>query len=552
MSSIYGRADSLVGITLELRTMGPVAVTIGTNICGVVGESIKGPIGVAVGMTDASYAAELYGAGDLANGCYVAFGQGVPTVYAVRVGGSGATAATVVVNDGQTSPEKVGDLTAKSEGIWGNAILYTFEAGDLNATHVERFQGDGEDSYALDVAGIVEDAANSIKVGSTTKTIVYAPTTGGTGKVVVNKTAGTLTWYTGEEPTTTDLVVATVKYATIKLTLKDDNGRVEIYNNIRSLLDLQANLENSSLICTFTPVVNKTHLPTTKVETALTGGAAGSAITTTDWRSALDALGDEITPTTVAICSFEVAAGTYDLIPEFEAWLNTMAANFKPCLGFTPTKKLETKEKLENFTAGYNNRLLTIVGNSWDCSAVNYNLAVARAAREAAMPLGESCAAPENSIGGINGILKVFTDAEVDHLTRSGVDILIEKSAVGATRGVRPYIGISTSTVWQFMRCVDNRTINYIILAVKYITDQYYHRRRTRRVLGSLKASLVAVLEDQLELENIEGYTVTVTAPATNTHLVQIKIQLQNIGHIERFAVVMEVGIFNDYTGFTV
>jgi len=77
MSNLYGTPNSIVGITLQLEPMGPVQVIIGTNIVGIVGEALKGPIGVPVGMKDPAYARRLYGAGDLYEAAGVAFAQGV-------------------------------------------------------------------------------------------------------------------------------------------------------------------------------------------------------------------------------------------------------------------------------------------------------------------------------------------------------------------------------------------------------------------------------------------------------------------------------------------
>lgn len=552
MSNLYGTPNSIVGITLQIEPMGPVQVVIGTNILGLVGEALKGPVGEAIGISDPAYARRLYGAGELYEAAGVAFAQGAGTVYCVRVGPNDAVAASAELTDGATPGVKVADLIYRGEGIAGNATVYEVRDGTLNATDVERFAGDGTvGPYALNVWNIVEATSNSIKVGANSKTIVYSPGDLATGKVYVNKTDGEFTFFTGEAPTAADLLTVVLAYKTKRLILRDENGIREDFDNIRSLVDMQSQLDQS-LICELLPVTGQTHLPENCSPTALSGGSAGSAITTTHWLEALDALGEEITPTTVAICSYEVEAGTYDLIPVSEGWVQNMASQLKPCMVFVPTKMMETKENLENLAAGYNDRHLCIEGNSWDCSATPKNLAVARAAKEAALAMGESAAYAGNSMSGIDGLQKIFRDTEVDHLTRAGVDICIMKGAVGAPRGVRPYLGITTSTEWQFSRCVDNRTINYIILAVKYITDQYYHRRRSSRVLSSLKASIVGLLEEQKEMENIEGYAVEVIAPANDTGRVNIDLQLQCIGHIERFHVLMQVGIMSNYVGFTV
>lgn len=550
MSNLYGTPNSIVGITLQLEPMGPVQVVLGTNIVGIVGTALKGPVGLAVGMKDPAYARRLYGAGELYEAAGVAFAQGAGTVYCVRVGPADAVAASADLNDGQTPGVKVATLKFRGEGIAGNSTVYELRTGTNKATDVERFAGDGTvGPYKLDVWDIVEDTKNSIKVGSTTKTIVYAQGDLAAGKVFVDKTTGEITFYVGEAPTAADLIVCSLLYNTRRLILKDENGIQEDWDNIRSLVDMQSQLDQS-LICELVPEAGQTHLPKTYTPAALTDGSDGTAITTTDHLNALDALGEEITPTTVALCSYEVSAGTYDLHPVAEGWATNMAKQLKPCMVFVPTKAMEDKDVLENQAAGYNNRHFVICGNSWDCSATPKNLAVARAAKEAALARGESAAYAGNSMNGIDGLLKIFKDTEVDHLTRAGVDICIMKGAVGAPRGIRPYLGVTTSTEWQFARTVDNRTINYIILAVKYITDQYYHRRRSSRVLSSLKASIVGILEEEKEIGNIEGYAVEVKAPANDLARVDIDLQLQCIGHIERFHVLMQVGIMSNYVGF--
>ena len=101
------------------------------------------------------------------------------------------------------------------------------------------------------------------------------------------------------------------------------------------------------------------------------------------------------------------------------------------------------------------------------------------------------------------------------------------------------------------MRTVDNRTINWVILATKYITDQYYHERRTKTVLTALKGSLASVFEEQVELENIRTYSLSVSAHAIDTGRVDIDMKMENIGHIERFRVLMQVGVMPG-GGFTV
>jgi len=183
---LYGNPNSLVGITLELRPMGPVPVTIGTGIVGIVGTATYGPV-EAVGLTSSSLVKTLYESGPLKEAGELAFMQGAPNVYLVRVLGEGYATATSELKDSQTVPVKVGDLKAKSPGVRGNSLTYKIEDGDYLGTDVEIFSGDGTiGPYALARDDLVEDTSNFVKVDGVTKTIVYTgePTS---GQVLVDK-----------------------------------------------------------------------------------------------------------------------------------------------------------------------------------------------------------------------------------------------------------------------------------------------------------------------------------------------------------------------------
>jgi len=556
----YGNENALVGITLDLRPMGPVPVTIGTGICAIVGTSARGPV-EPTGFRSPTPIAPLYHAGDLKEAGELAFMQGVPTVYLVRVLGAGYAIAKATLQS--LSGDTVGDLKANSPGSWGNSLLYSIQNGNYNGTLTEIFVGDKSvGPYALQRDDIVEDASNYVKVNGVKRDIVYKLSDHGAGEVLVDKEKGTITFYQGEAPTAADQISVSLKFRTRKITLYDGDT-VYVANNIRSIPELISAIGNSQLAVFEEYDATVTKLPKTtvsgdKVQTvALTGGNDGATITVDDWEKALYRLSQTVTPTTVALCDWEVESGQYDLVGLLSGWLTWMAGQFRPCLGFVPmedTLGANEASKVLDLCAGYNNRLLTIVANAWDDQFPSKNIAVARAAKEAACALGESAARSYNSMDGLRNLLTVFDDETVDVLTRGGADVMIQKKGVypyQATRGIRPYLGISTATDWQFMRCVDNRTINWIIVAIKYITDQYYHERRTKNVLTSLKQSLCAVLDDQVELENIRTYKLSVSAHPVDTGRVDIDFQMENIGHIERFRVTMHVGVMSG-GGFTV
>jgi len=556
----YGNENALVGITLDLLPMGPVPVTIGTGICAIVGTSARGPV-EPTGFRSPTPIAQLYYAGDLKEAGELAFMQGCPTVYLVRVLGSGYTTASADLES--TSGDDVGTLKAISPGAWGNSLIYSIQNGNYNGTLTEIFNGDGTvGEYVLQRDDLVENATNYVKVNGVAKTVVYEKTYHGTGKVLVDKEKGTITFYTGEAPTAADQISVSMKFHTRKITIYDGDTTY-VANNIRSIPELISAVTNSRLATFEEYDATVTRLPAVTMDgdtvapRALSGGSDGSKITVGDWEAALYRLSQTVTPTTVALCDWEVESEQYDLVAVLSGWLTWMAGQFRPCLGFVPmedTLSALEGSKVLDLCAGYNNRLLTIVANAWDDQFPSKNIAVARAAKEAACALGESAARSYNSMDGLRNLLTIFDDETVDVLTRGGADVMIQKRGVypyEATRGIRPYLGISTATDWQFMRCVDNRTINWIIVAIKYITDQYYHERRTKNVLTSLKQSIAAVLDDQVEKENIRTYQLSVSAHPIDTGRVDIDLKMENIGHIERYRVVMHVGVMPG-GGFTV
>ncbi len=127
----------LPGTYIEVRAEGLIApgqVTVG-NV-GVVGTAARGPVGVPTLLSNFNDAVTLFGPYDsfrdpsdptklrsnsltLVRALELVFASGATTVYAVRVGGAGITAASA--NLVSASGACV-TLTAKSSGTWGNAI----------------------------------------------------------------------------------------------------------------------------------------------------------------------------------------------------------------------------------------------------------------------------------------------------------------------------------------------------------------------------------------------------------------------------------------------
>ncbi|HOL44066.1 MAG TPA: hypothetical protein PK659_07445 [Methanothrix sp.] len=536
---LYGNPSAWVGLTVELRAIGPVPVIVGTGILLLVGRSTRGPSTDVVIMNNRNDAYTYFHSGDLKEAIELAFGNGCPVVFAIRVLGQGATKASATLEDGYGNDCL--ELTASSEGSWGNSVTVKISDGDYNGNEFNpNLPGDGGrlPYYTLN-CNLVQSSTNWVKVNGVARTIVYAAADLAEGKVYVDVDKGSLTFYEDEWPSSTDIISYRLKYHTKRVTVTD-NERTVTFNNVPSLVHLIADLGTTGLVVAKT-IAGETHLPENGIY-QLSGGSNGEEIAVDDWETALAIGGERAAglvggPTCVAITDYEVEPGTYDLVPVLDAFLTDMANDFHPCLGFVTMAPNATIAEALELASGYNNRLLSIVVNGWDNSTVPKNIAIARAAKEAACALGESAAMAINAMNGLNGILNSFNQSETDVLTTGGLDVIIKK------RGILPYIGISTATDWQFMRCVDNRTINFIIIAIEYICRQYYHRKRTRNVLSSIKQSIVQVLEDLKAAENIRCYEVHVSAHPTDTGRVNIDLTVENIGHIERFRTIMNVGI---------
>jgi hypothetical protein len=413
--------------------------------------------------------------------------------------------------------------------------------------------GDGTvGPYFMTNADIIVSASNQVTVSGVNHPIVYAPTPCVTGGCEIDKVNGTITFYAGEAPTTSQVIAYNLKYATRNVEITDGVDTITM-NNISSLVRMVAKLESTGWVVG-TIGSGETHLPelgaarVPKV-TMLTGGLDGIAVTVADWEEAAYNGFEGCTqligaPETVAFTTGTCTVA-HDLIPVMDATLTEWASTFHPAQGFVPADPNMSVAQLLDLASGYSNRLMTIVGNAWDLSetpSTGKCIAVARAAKEAACALGESAALPRNAMNGLYGLLNTFNQAEADTLTMSSdsrVDVIIK------TRGIRPYVGITTDQTWQFLRTVDNRTINAVIIAANQIAGQFFHEKRTPEIMAALEASIESYMENLKKSQCLRAYTCNVWPNATDTGRVDIELNMENIGHIERIDLKLSVGIIS-------
>ncbi len=530
-----------VGLVIQLGVVGPVPTRVGQNILSLIGTATHGPAMTPLALTNSQQCAQYFKGGDLYYQGTFAFGQGVTTIYFVRILGANYAAATVNAVDGAGTV--CGAFNATSDGITGNSLSVEVTNGLFDTYDAESFAGDGTvGPYALIKDDLVQDTThNWVKVDNVAKTIVYtAPAD--PGEVYVNTSTGTLTF--GSTVAKTSNITCSIRCKTRKITIRDGENTPITIDVIRDQVGLEAALMYNDNI-TYEPVDTITHLPAIGTYT-LVGGVDGDPIDSDDWYSALQLLMDEMEEsgtgtTTVALCDYECEQGTHDLIPVLDLWLTEMESNYMPCLGFIGLEPNIAEADAVALASNFGNRLLSIVVNPWDNTSGNRrNGAVARAATEARVGLGESAAQAMNCMRGMNGLLNTYRKPTVKTLHNNGLDVLVKRGGV-----IVPYMGRSVAKDWAFIRCVDNRTVNAMIVAIKYITDQFYFRKNTPGERSSLKRSIAAVLDEQVALENIRVYTLRVERVPTDPNRVNIFLEMENIGHMEFFYVKFDVGILD-------
>ena len=536
----YGNASAFVRLLIKLETLGPVPVIVGKGVVLLIGESTRGPTAEAVAMTSATYAKTYYHSGDLKDAIELCFGQGAPVVYAIRVLGDHSATATITIEDGQGNDVVIAN--ASSPGIWGNSVRIKVLAGSFKATETVTMKpGTGTAGpYYTKMQNMLNDGSNWIEVDGVERTIVYTGVPG-TDEVLL-ETTGRFTFNASQPILNSQLITYALKYQTIKVEITD-NEITQSFDNLHNITQLIAKLHGTGLV-EITAIAGETHLPALGTY-ILTGGSQGQAITTTNWRTAMRTGGEQAAeligaPQCAAITDYEVEEGTHDLIPEIDAQSMELANKFHPCQWFVSTAPNMSLASLLDLASGYSNRLLTIIANGWDGSTVPKCIAVARAGKEAACALGESAALPRNAMNGLNGLLNSFSQAEVDTMTQ---DTDARLDCIIKSRGLRPYVGITTDSTWQFLRTVDQRTINYVIVASNEIAKQFFHEKRTDRVMNSMKNSWQSVLEGLRRDECIRAYTISVGPHDTDTGKVLVHINMENIGHIERIDETLAIGI---------
>jgi hypothetical protein len=446
-----------------------------------------------------------------------------------------------------------GLFSSPNSGIQGNSAFVDVAYGTFNAHDVEEFAGDGSAGpYYLKFHDLVEDDDNKVTVADVEKTIVYSSGSLATGKVYCNTATGGLTFFSGEEPATDEAIVAKFVYKTRKLTIYNGTAQQPAIDSMADLDAIQAALIYSSIV-NFTPDAVVTHLPAPG-RYQLVGGDDGDPIDTDDYADAMDVLmqyiEDNLTyVSTVVFCRNNIS-GTYDLIPILAGKINEMKTNFYPAIGFIGLDENINPDDAAKIARNFANRELVIVVNPWDTTET-YRLdgTVARAAQEAAAPLGTSCArrVSNMSLQGLasTGLLNTYRRETVKALHNNRLDVLVKSDA-----GIFSFYGRNTASEAQYLECVDVRTINYMTRVIKYYTDRFYFAKNTPSVRATFREDIANVLDTLVADEVMDAYTLAVTSGRSvgDKGLVKVKLEAENVGHIKKFIVDYYNGIIESAT----
>lgn len=448
----------------------------------------------------------------------------------------------------------VGVAISPNDGITGNSAFVDVEYGTFDGHDVEEFPGDGTiGPYYLQFHDLVEDKDNSVTVGDHARKIVYSSGDLAAGKVYANKAKGSLTFFAGEEPATTDAIVAKFMYKTKKLTIHERDVTYPAIDCLSDPVAIQAALTYNSVM-NFTPDALATHLPANG-RYQLTGGDDGAAVTTDDYADAMDVLMEYIENnlafvSTVVFCDNEIASGTYDLIPILAGKLNEMKKNFYPAIGFIGLKPNEDPDTAAKIARNFANYALVIVANPWDTSEpYRLDATVARAAQEAAAPLGTSCArrVSNMSLQGLaaTGLLNTYRKETVKALHNNRLDVLVKTDA-----GIFSFYGRNTASEEQYMECVDVRTMFYMIRVIKYYVDHLHFAKNTPSVRATFREDIANKLDSLKADEVMDAYTLAVTSGRSegDKGLVRARLEAENVGHIKRVIVDYYNGIISSAT----
>jgi hypothetical protein len=519
----------LPGTYLEVRAEGlirPGQVTVGT--VGVIGTAAKGPIGVATAVSDFTDAKQRFYEYDawvngnsneltLMRALEQVFNHGAVSVMAVRIAGNSKAAALYVL---KSASGNCVQLTAKSEGTWGNDLTVNVAPADDSAlisgeTHA------GTD-LTLKRKPVVKSARNRLQVHidatNVTKSlqIVYdgdpAPTS---GQVKIDRTTGAMSFFAGEAPVLADKITATYlvdKSKAVKVTLQLDQAK-ESYTIVdgQNLIDELLDPDTGSRWVGATALANVGELPSVSAPAGsvanFKGGDNGAVTSATDYQRGLDAILNEEAHIIVAAGQDDVSFGT-----KLDQHCQVASTdNIKhDRIGVIGSRLSASVDDLRGHNLDSDRIIFVAPGMKAtdDASGALVTLPGAYTAAAVAGLLSSLPAhvSPTNKPLSAEGLQAFFTNAELEQLIEARV------LAVERHNGFRILKGITTTTGSAFSQITTRRIVDFAKFGVRSASDPFIGLLNNERVRTALKTSINSFLTQMVKDEMLVAYDLSVSA----------------------------------------
>jgi hypothetical protein len=560
----------LPGTYIEVRAEGLIApgqVTVG-NV-GVVGTAAKGPIveeGTEVKPTLLSNyndALAIFGPYDafsnpttagnsltLVRALELVFANGGSTVYAVRVAGSSAKAAThTILSD--TPNKKAATLTARSKGAWGNDLTVNVEAAETDPViQLKKVSGP---LVKLAHAPIVNNPRNRITVkfaltGITTdfKILYDSATPLSAGEVNIKTSDGTLT-FGGTAPGASDEINATYvvsKTTAAKVTLQL-GAASEVYTVVddQNLVDsINSGAAPSALVtATVGELPNVLPAKTPNIFARFSGGdnGASGAPYTTGIKALLDVDAHII-----------VAAGQDDRVgSDLDAHCQTASTDVfkRDRIAVVGSAAAGTDvhgyvDKLVSNKLASDRVIFVAPGFVTTSSAKgdeDANPIKLPGAYTAAVIAGKLAALPPhvsltNKSVAVQDVEVKFSDPQLTELVQNRV------TALEVSRGIRVLRGQTTDD-GAFREITTRRIVDFAKFGVRAAAGPYIGLLNNERVRSALRTTINSFLQGMLDDEMLVAYKLEVSATRDEQikGIVQVALSLQPVFSINFIRVTM-------------
>jgi Phage tail sheath C-terminal domain/Phage tail sheath protein subtilisin-like domain len=548
----------LPGVYIEVRPEGlivPGRVTVGN--LGVVGTANKGPIGERVILGSYTEARERFGEYDpwidggsdeltLVRALELAYAHGATTVMALRVAsGTAAKANYTLHGAGGPAPRPCVELTAKTEGTWGDDLLVNvWDAEEHAFIEDESVPTTGPGALTLKRTPVVDSARNRIRHFSEATgltrvlQILYDddPAPPVSGQVKVNRLTGALTF--SVTPAAADTVTASYlvdRTSAVKVTLRYRRGD-EVYTVVDGH-DLVADIKRLSAWADAEPLANAgerpAKSPAANAFAAFSGGDNGAS--GANYTDGLEKLLNEPAHIIVAAGQDDSFGDELDAHCQ-QASTDAIKRDRIAVVGSAPGAVLDamlghtlSSDRVIFVAPGIR---ATDAASGNEVSLPGAYAAAAVAGLLAGLPAHVS---PTNKTLRVGGLEQRFTSAELTQLVQNRVLALEER------QGFRIVKGITTSTNTAWHQITTRRIVDFAKFGVRSAANPYIGLLNNDRVRAALRTTVNTFLAEMVNDEMLISYELEVTATREEERqgIVRVTMVLRPVFSIDFIRVTM-------------